>query len=77
MVMRCDELISRKGKEEMIGGFLIEGLTQNPRKQWFPTVVHEFVHILPPDSHKNLEDIITRFYYDFTTPIPASVFKAD
>jgi hypothetical protein len=77
LVMRRDDLISRGGKEEMIGGFVIEGLTQNPRKQWFPTVVHYFVHILPPDSKKDLEDEILRFYYDFTTPIPDNLFKAD
>ena len=77
MVVRCDELITREGKEEMIGGFLIEGLTQNSQKQWFPTVVHQYVHIKPPDSQKDLEDVTMRFYYDFTTPIPDSLFKAD
>ncbi len=76
LVMRCDELISREGKEEMIGGFAIEGLTQNPRKQWFPTVVHQFVHILPPDSDKDLEDEILRFYYDFDTPVADILFEA-
>ena len=76
LVMRCDELISREGKEEMIGGFAIEGLTQDRRKRWFPTVVHQLVHVLPPDSRKDLEDEILRFYYDFDSPIPDSLFEA-
>jgi hypothetical protein len=74
LVMRYDELISQGRKEELIGGLAIEGLTQDPRKRWFPTVVRRRVHILPPDSDKDLEDMILRFYYDFDTPISDSLW---
>ncbi len=77
LVMRCDKLISQGGKEELIGGFAIEGLTQSPEKRWFPTVVRERVRIKPPDNIEDIDEIILRFYYDFDTPIPDSVFEAD
>ena len=36
LLVRRDDLISREGKEEMIGGFRVDGLTQGPRSDGFP-----------------------------------------
>jgi hypothetical protein len=77
LLVRCDHLISREGKEQMIRGFRIDGLTQDRQNRWFPTVVHQLTHVLPPDGHGGLDDIEMRFYYDFATPVPDSVFKAE
>jgi hypothetical protein len=75
LVMRCDELISQGPKEKLIGGFAIEGLTQDPPKRWFPTVVRQRVQIKPPDNEKDIDDVILRFYYDFDTPISDSLWS--
>jgi hypothetical protein len=40
-------------------------------------VVHQLDHVLPPDGHGGVDDIEMRFFYDFATPVPDSVFKAE
>jgi hypothetical protein len=74
--MRREELVTREGKEVLTNGFAIEATVQDPRGRWYPSVVRRFKCSTMIGSDK-WEDEILRFYYDFTTPIPDSVFKAD
>jgi hypothetical protein len=76
LVMRSDSLITQDGREKCIGKFELEGLTQDPKDRWFPTVVRELVHYLPPDGQKDLDEATTRFYYGFDTAVPDSLFEA-
>jgi len=66
-----------RGKEKLIGGFAIEGLTQDPQGHWFPTVVRQRVVIRPPDNKKDVDDVVFRFFYDFNTEVPDSLFETD
>ena len=73
--MRREELITRDGKEFLTNGFAIESVVQDPRGRWYPSVVRRFKCNVMIGSDK-FEDGLLRFYYDFTTPIPDSVFDA-
>jgi hypothetical protein len=75
LVMRRDILITHQGKEVVIGGTAIEELTHDVRGRWYPIVVRIINrNLIGTDKW---EDGILRFYYDFTTSIPESVFQAD
>jgi hypothetical protein len=76
LVMRREELAPRHGKEAITGGYAIEQVVQDPRARWYPSVVRQFKCVGPVGTD-DAEDRILRLYYDFTTPIPQSVFKAD
>lgn len=75
LVMRREELITRDGNELLTGGFAIEALVQDPRGRWHPSRVRRFKCNTFVGTDK-WEDGILRFYYDFITPIPDSVFDA-
>jgi len=74
LLVRCEELVSQDGKEEITGGSVIEQATQAPDGRWYPTVVRRFNAIGFVGSDKN-EDMILRFYYDFEADIPDSLFE--
>jgi hypothetical protein len=76
LVMRYEELVLREGKEEIIRGHAIEGVTQDPGGQWYPTVIRLFKRNILVGSDKP-HDGIMRCYYDFVTPMPDSLFKVD
>jgi hypothetical protein len=76
LVMRDEELITREGKETIISGFAIEAVLQDAQGRWYPTVIRRLKCSTFIGTDK-WEDEFLRFYYDFTTPIPDSVFKAD
>jgi hypothetical protein len=67
-------LASKEGKGEIIKGAWIEKVTQGPQKRWFPSVVNTVVRYKEPDG-KGPESEILRFFYDFDTPIPDSLFE--
>jgi hypothetical protein len=76
LVMRYEELAVHEGKEEILRGHAIEGVTQDPAGQWYPTVIRMFRKVVPMGTAKP-RDGIMRCYYDFTTPIPDSMFRVD
>jgi hypothetical protein len=72
--MRYEELVVNDGKEDILRGHAIEGVTQDPGGQWYPTVIRMFHRIVPMGTVKSRDGII-RCYYDFMTPIPDSMFE--
>ena len=75
LVMRYEELVTREGKEEIIRGHAIEGVTQDPQGQWYPTVIRLFKRNVLIGSEKPRYDGIMRCYYDFDAPMPDSLFE--
>ncbi len=75
LVMRYEELVTREGKEEIIRGHAIEGVTQDPQGQWYPTVIRLFKRNVLIGSEKPPYDGIMRCYYDFNAPMPDSIFE--
>jgi hypothetical protein len=76
LVMRQEELVTIEGKEVITGGFAIEDVLQDPRGRWYPTVIRRLKCSTFVGTDK-WEDGRLRFYYDFTTSIPDSTFKAE
>ena len=76
LVMREEQIITVNGKEKITTGSVIEGVTQDHKGQWYPTVIRMLNTVHSMHSDKTSDQIL-RFYYDFTTPIPESVFTAD
>jgi hypothetical protein len=74
LVMRYEELVVSNGKENVLRGHAIEGVTQDPGGQWYPTAIRMFKRIVPMGTDKPRDGIL-RCYYDFTTPIPDSMFE--
>ncbi|MGO8751216.1 MAG: hypothetical protein ACLQNE_35160 [Thermoguttaceae bacterium] len=74
LVMRYEELVARDGKEEIIRRHAIEGVTQDPDGQWYPTVIRISTRRTLTEK---LSDSIMRCYYNFTSPMADSLFKAD
>ncbi len=74
LVIRSERLVTRKEKEQIIGGSVIEGVTQSPQGQWYPTVIRHLQGTRHMGSDKT-QDYILRFYYDFDSPIPDSLFE--
>ncbi|MGO9113458.1 MAG: hypothetical protein ACLP9L_29860, partial [Thermoguttaceae bacterium] len=77
LVMRYEELIAKEGKQETVRGHAIDGVTQDPEGQWYPTVIRLFKRNVLIGSDRPPYDGIMRCYYDFATPMPESLFTAD
>ncbi len=75
LVIRYEELVTREGKEEIIRGHAIEGVTQDPQGQWYPTVIRLFKRNVLIGSEKPPYDGIMRCFYDFNAPMPDSLFE--
>ncbi|MGA2797658.1 MAG: hypothetical protein ABSE63_08780 [Thermoguttaceae bacterium] len=69
LVMRNECINIVDGKEEIFYFYEIEGVTQSPKGQWFPAVVRNLNYIMSGS------DSIMRFYYDFNSPMPDSLFE--
>jgi hypothetical protein len=69
LVMRNECINIVDGKEELFNFYEIEGVTQSPKGQWYPAVVRNLYYRMFGT------DTIMRFFYDFDTPIPDSLFE--
>jgi hypothetical protein len=74
LVMRCERLVPGVGKDGIASGYVIEELTESPDGQWYPAVVRRLR--AARFSHGQTRDHIQRFYYDFSAPVPDSMFEA-
>jgi hypothetical protein len=74
LLVRWEELVPSEGKEEIIGGSVIEDAVQAPDGRWYPTIVRRLKAIRHMESDKR-EDQILRFYYDFAADMPDSLFE--
>jgi hypothetical protein len=76
LLMRYEGSIPKNGQDTLIDGYAIEELTKDPQGRLYPTVVRRF-KCVNPMAGDNAKDQILRFYYDFTSDVPESLFNAD
>lgn len=74
LIMRRERLATLEGKEEILGGSVIEGVTQCPRGHWYPTTVRYLKRSIYVATDR-VGGRVIRYYYDFDVPMPDELFE--